>query len=212
METQKIINFLNNTDNEKLKICNKKWYVIDSESEGNYSKDDSIKFLTRSIESSLCDYSDAYILFTGNITATPNAATQAVFKIVHHLKIVEQINDTFVDYANFINISMPIFNLIEYSDNYSDTSGSLWGFKRDEIVNNAGVTNDDNAPSFKYKASIIGNTEDNGRKNGVKIAVPLKYLSNFWKSLEIPLINCKVELSLNWIERCLLTVANNAIF
>ena len=107
---------------------------------------------------------------------------------------------------------MPIFNLIEYSDNYSDTSGSLWGFKRDEIVNNAGVTNDDNAPSFKYKASIIGNTEDNGRKNGVKIAVPLKYLSNFWKSLEIPLINCKVELSLNWIERCLLTVANNAIF
>ena len=212
METQKIINFLNNTDNEKLKICNKKWYVIDSESEGNYSKDDSIKFLTRSIESSLCDYSDAYILFTGNITATPNAATQVVFKIVHHLKIVEQINDTFVDYANFINITMPIFNLIEYSDNYSDTSGSLWGFKRDEIVNNAGVTNDDNAPSFKYKASIIGNTEDNGRKNGVKIAVPLKYLSNFWKSLEIPLINCKVELSLNWIERCLLTVANNAIF
>ena len=212
METQKIINLLNGSDNENSKFATKKWYVIDSESKGNYSKDDPITFLTRSIESSLCDYSDAYILFTGNITATPNAATQVVFKIVHHLKIVEQINDTFVDYANFINITMPIFNLIEYSDNYSDTSGSLWGFKRDEIVNNAGVTNDDNAPSFKYKASIIGNTEDNGRKNGVKIAVPLKYLSNFWKSLEIPLINCKVELSLNWIERCLLTVANNAIF
>ena len=81
METQKIINFLNNTDNEKLKICYKKWYVIDSESEGNYSKDDSIKFLTRSIESSLCDYSDAYILFTGNITAIPiNAAAEIVFK------------------------------------------------------------------------------------------------------------------------------------
>ena len=103
---------------------------------------------------------------------------------------------------------MSMYNLIEYSDNYSDISGSLWGFKRDEIVNNADVSNDDNAPSFKYKASIIGNTEDNGRKNGVKIAVPLKYLSNFWKSLEIPLINCKVELSLNWIERCLLSVAN----
>ena len=66
------------------------------------------------------------------------------------------------------------------------------------------MSNDDNAPSFKYKASIIGNTEDNGRKNGVKIAVPLKYLSNFWRSLEMPLINCKVELSLNWIERCVL--------
>ena len=55
--------------------------------------------------------------------------------------------------------------------------------------------NDDKAPSFKYKASVIGNTEDNGRKNGVKIAVPLKYLSNFWRSLEMSLINCKVELS-----------------
>ena len=90
---------------------------------------------------------------------------------------------------------MPLYNLIEYSDNCSDTSGSLWGFRRDEIVNNADVSNDDNAPSFKYKASIIGNTEDNGRKNGVKIAVPLKYLSNFWRSLEMPLISCKTELS-----------------
>ena len=87
---------------------------------------------------------------------------------------------------------MPMCNLIEYSDNYSDTSSTLWGFKRDEIVNNADVSNDDNAPSFKYKASIIGDTGDNGRKNGVKIAVPLKYLSNFWRSLEMPLINCKV--------------------
>ena len=72
---------------------------------------------------------------------------------------------------------MPIYNLIEYSDNNSDTSGSLWGFKRDEIDNNAEVTNDDNAPSFKYKASLIGNTD--GTKKVVKIAVPLKYLSNF---------------------------------
>ena len=108
-----------------------------------------------------------------------------------------EINDTFVDFADFINIAMPIYNLIEYNDNYSDISGSLWGFKKDEIVDNADASNDDNAPSFKYKASIIGNTEGNGRKNGVKIAVPLKYLSNFWRLLEMPLINCKVELSLN---------------
>ena len=86
-------------------------------------------------------------------------------------------------------------NLIEYSDNYSDTSRSLWQFKRDEIIDNAYVTND-NAPSFKYKASLIDDTENNGTKNGVKIAAPLKYLSNFWRSLEMPLINCKVELSL----------------
>ena len=71
------------------------------------------------------------------------------------------------------------------------------------------MTND-NAPSFKYKANLIGNTEANGTKNGVKIAVPLKYLTNFWRSLEMRLINCKVELSLKWYERCLLTAANTA--
>ena len=77
------------------------------------------------------------------------------------------------------------------------------------------MTNDNNAPSFKYKASIIGNTENNGTKNGVKIAVQLKYLSNFCRSLEMPLINCKIELSLKWIENCVLTSsanANKAIF
>ena len=104
-----------------------------------------------------------------------------------------------------------MYNLIEYSDNYSDTLASLWNFKRDEIVDNANVTND-NAPSFKYKANVIGNTENDETKNGVKIAVPQKYLSNFWRSLEMPLINCKVELSLKWYERCLLTAATTATF
>ena len=89
---------------------------------------------------------------------------------------------------------MPMYYLIEYSVNYSSTSGSLWHFGRDETINNADVTNDDNAPSLKHKASLIGNTENNGTKNGVKIAVPLKYLSNFWRLLEMPLINCKVEI------------------
>ena len=121
-----------------------------------------------------------------------------------------EINETFVDEAVHINTAMPMYNLIEYSDNYSDTSGSLWQFKRDEIINNADVTNDNNAPSFKYKANLIGNTENNGTKNGVKIAVPLKYLSNFWRSLEMPLINCKVELSLKWYENCILSSAGTA--
>ena len=111
-------------------------------------------------------------------------------------------NDTFVDYADFINIAMPMHNLIEYSDNYSDTSGRLWNFKRD-----ANVTNDDNAPSLKYKANLITETEADGTEKGVKIAVPLKYLSNFWRSLEMPLINCKVELSLKWFENSVLTKA-----
>ena len=204
METQKIVNLLNGSDNENSKFATKKWYIIDSESNGNYSKDEEIKFLTRSIESSLCNYSDAYILVTGNIAVTRTiaaaggnpvqrkqpltAATQVLFKnCAPFEKCSTEIDGTLVDEADFINITMPMYNLIEYSDNYSDTSGSLWQFKRDEIVNNADVSND-NAPSFKYKASLIGNTEANGTKNGVKIAVPLKYLSNFWRSLEISLI------------------------
>ena len=88
-----------------------------------------------------------------------------------------------------------MYNLIEYSDNYSDTSGSLCNFKRDEIIGNINVTNDDSS-SFKYKSNLVGDTDaDGANKENVKIAVSLKYLSNFWRSLEMPLINCKVEIS-----------------
>ena len=107
------------------------------------------------------------------------------------------------------NITMPIYNLIEYSNNYSDISGSLWQFKRDEIIGNFSFTNN-NSSSFKYKSNLIGNTDADGdirKKEGVKIAVPLKYLSNFWRSLEIPFINCKVELSLKWHESYILSNA-----
>ena len=89
-----------------------------------------------------------------------------------------EINGTRVDEPKFINITMSMYNLIEYSDNYSDTSGSLWGFKRDEINTDANVCTA-NSSSFKYKSSIIGNTEAYETKNGLKIAAPLKYLSNF---------------------------------
>ena len=103
------------------------------------------------------------------------AITQVAFKnCVPFQKCLTEIDGTLVDEANFINITMPMYNLIKYSDNCSDTSGSLWRFKRDDVANNANVTNDDNAPSFKYKGSNIGNTENNGTKNGVKIVVPLK--------------------------------------
>ena len=214
MEAKKIVNLLNGTDNDKSKFATKKWYIIDSESNGNYSQNDEIKFLTRSIESSLFYYSVTYILVTGNITATPNnTATQVVFKnCARFEKCRTEINETFIDEATHINITMPMYNLIDYSHNYSDTSGSLWHFKRDGITNDADVTNDGNAPSFKHKASLIGDTGNNRRKNGIKIAVSLKYLSNFWRSLEMPLINCKVELSLKWYERCLLTATTTATF
>ena len=106
-----------------------------------------------------------------------------------------------------------MYNLVEYSDNYSDTSGSLWHFNKDEQPkeNNQNLSNlsADNSWSFKYKSNLIGIFPNGGRKNGVKIVVPLKNLSNFWKSLEMPLINCKIEVSLTWNQNCILSnVAN----
>ena len=102
---------------------------------------------------------------------------------------------------------MAMYNFIKYSDNYSDSSRSLWDFKRDDVVNNEDVTNGDNALSIKYKANLIATTNADGVKKGVKIAVPLKYVSRFWRSLETPLINCKGEHSLKWIEHRVLTTA-----
>ena len=166
METQKVVNLLNGSDNENSKFATKKWYIIDSESKGNYSHENPIKFLTKSIESSLCDYSDTYILVTGDFAVkrrnnddTNNIditqATQVVFKNCAPYNKCRTDEE-----GGFINITMPMYKLIEYSDNYSDTSGSLWNFKRDEIINNADVTNDDNASSFTYKANLIGNMEE----------------------------------------------------
>ena len=213
METQKIENLLDSSENEYPKFATttttkteRKLYVVDSESKYVYSHGNQIKVLTSLLESSLCDYSDAYILVTGNITATPNnAATQVVFKnCAPFEKCRTEINETFVDDAQHINIAMPMYNLIEYSDNYSDTSGSLWQFKRDEIEGDVDLTVDgnhipNNSSLFKYKSSLTSN------RNGVKIAAPLKYLRNFWRSLEMPLINCKVELSLSWDPACVLS-------
>ena len=78
METKKIVNLFNGLDDEDSKFATKKWYVIDSESKNNYSDEDPIKFLTKSLESSLCDYSDAYILVTGNINVTGGDANKKV--------------------------------------------------------------------------------------------------------------------------------------
>ena len=130
METQKIISLLGNTENEDCTFTTKKWYIIDSEYKGNYSQQNPIRFLTNSLESSLCDYSDAYILVKGNITVTGgNNNTKVAFKnCAPFNKCRTEINETFVDETDIINITMPMYNLLQYSDSYSDTSGSLWNF------------------------------------------------------------------------------------
>ena len=169
METQKIVNLLNDTDNENSKFVTKKWNIINSESKGNYLPDNRITFLTSSLESSLCDYSAAYVLVKGNITVTGgNANTKVAFKNVHHLKNAEQKTMRLLLMKQNILILI-MCNLIEYSDNYSDTSGSLCQFKRDEQPkeNNGDLSNanTDNSLSFKYKSNLNGTVPNGGRKN-----------------------------------------------
>ena len=147
----------------------------------------------------------------GNINVTgSDANTKVAFKNCAPFKNCRtEINGTFIDKAEQINITMPMYNLIEYSDNYSDSSENLWRFKRDEIEGNNDLTVD-NLSSFKYKWNIIGNLSVVGTKNNVKIVLPLKYLNNFWRSLEILLINCRVELSLGLYQKCILSSAGNS--
>ena len=218
METQK----LNDSSNEESKFATKKWYAIDNQTaKDKYSQNNSLKFETESVKSSLCDYSDTFILVTGDITVTRNNDTYVAFKNCapfHTWKI--EINDVFIDEASHIYIAMPMYSLIEYSDNYSDTSGNLWQFRNDEVQdsnvdlavhNNNGIFN---SQSFKYKAAPVGKTANavnnsNSSVKNTKIIALLKYLSNFWRSIEIPLINCKIHLELNWIEGCILSSAGS---
>ena len=119
--------------------------------------------------------------------------------------------------AENLDIVMPMYNLIEYSDDYQDSSATLYQYKRDELPEANAIANltVDNSNSFKYKVSLLGNpvVADNIAKRSVKVVVPLKYLSNFFRSLEMPLINCKIKLNLTWKKECVLsTDTGNAVF
>ena len=96
-----------------------------------------------------------------------------------------------------------MYNLIEYSNNYAKTSGSLWQYYKDD-------PNDDivRSESFKSKIKITGKTAADGNTKDVQIIVPLKYLNNFWRTLEMPLINCEVNLLLTWSKDCVISSAN----
>ena len=128
-----------------------------------------------------------------------------------------EINDEHVDTAENLDITMPMYNLIEYSDNYQDSSATLYQYKRDEPPE-ANAFNDlttDTSSSFKYKVSLLGNplVANNIARINVKVVVPLKYLSNFFRSLEMPLINCKIKSNLTWKKECVLsTDDSNAVF
>ena len=126
-------------------------------------------------------------------------------------RCVTHIDDEHIETAENLDITMPMYNLLEHSDNYADFSGSLYQFKRDESPmnnNNPLKITLNKSSSFKYKASLLERATDadgNDRSlKDAKIVVPLKYPSNFFRSLEMPLINCKIHFELNWNNNCIM--------
>ena len=218
MEYQKIANLLDdNKSNQPSKFRTKNLVEINYESRGTYNVNSQIKFKTKMLKSSLCDYSDAYILVKGTITieaaGADAAARQAderdkgvIFKNCAPFTIcISKLNNTQVDNAKDIDIVIPMYNLIEHSDNYAKTSGSLWQYYRDEPNNDLA-----DSESFKFKVKIIGKTPAADNEKDVEIMVPLKYLINFWRTLELPLINCEINVILTWSSTCVITNSTGA--
>ena len=141
MEYQKIANLIDDTSNQSSKFRTRNWVEINDESRGAYNVNSQIKFKTIMLKSSLCDYSDAYILVKGTISVTNTAAADAaanntnkkvIFKnCARFTNCINEVNNTQIDNAKDIDIVMPMYNLIEYSDNYAKTTGSLWQYCED---------------------------------------------------------------------------------
>ena len=212
MENQTIINLLHKDDIGSKHFATKKWYIINDENNTNYGENkntgennpDTIKYDTRVLKPNLCDYTEVYILVDGTIrAAAANANTRLALKnCAPFTKCNLEINDEHVDTAENLDIVIPMYNLIEYSDNYQDSSATLYQYKRDEPPEGDPIPNlaVGNSSYFKYKVELLGDpvVANNIARRNVKVVVPLKYLSNFFRSLEMPLINCKIKLNLTW--------------
>ena len=199
-----------------------------------YNENKSIRFKTPMLRSNLCDYSDSYILVKGTITVTaPGANNNAnnvrdkrnrplIFKNnAPFVSCITRINNELIEDADDLDIIMPMYNLLEYSKNYRKTMGSLYNHYRDELNNDADDNNFGNikvinSNTFKYKNKITGNTYNvnagaqgyDVNKNStqkVELDIPLKYLGNFWRELNIPLNSCEVSLELKWDKNCIIT-------
>ena len=225
MEHQKILNLLNEASDYKfVKI---KWNIVNNQSNTNYDAGNEIIYSTEVLRSNLCDYNNGYILVRGDIiTKAHNNPLQVAFtNFAPFIKCITKIDGTIIDDVEDLDLVMLMYNLIEHISNYSDTTGSLWFYSKDEATKFNVITANSNAfKSFEYKAKLLGNTVADGDNSILKnatIAVPSKYLNGFWRSLEMPLINYRVELKFRWTKHCVLASAgvendkadsNNIIF
>ena len=221
-------------ENEQLSKFVTREYVRVNSLSNTYNENKSIRFKTPMLRSNLCDYSDAYILVKGKITVTAPGANNGANNIrdkrnrplilknnAPFVSCITRINGELIEDADDLNIVMSMYNLLEYSKKYRKTIGSLYNYYTDELSDDADDNNFDNikvvnSNTFKYKNKITGNTYnvDAGaqgydvNKNGtqeVELAVPLKYLGNFWRALNIALISGEVSLELKWDKNCIIT-------
>ena len=227
-------------ENEKLPKFVTREYVRVNSLSNTYNENKSIRFKTPMLRSNLCDYSDAYILVKGTITVTAPGANNGANNIrdkrnrplilknnAPFVSCITRINGELIEDADDLDIVMSMYNLLEYSKNYRKTIGSLYNYYRDELSDDADDKNFDNikavnSNTFKYKNKIIGNTYNvdasaqgyDVNKNGtqeVELAIPLKYLGNFWRALNIPLISCEVSLELKWDKNCVTSLEQRDI-
>ena len=223
MEYDKINNLLLSEDNESEKLSKfvtRKYVKVDNLS-NTYNENKSIRFKTPILRSNLCDYSDAYISVKGTITVTAPGANNNANNIrdkrnkllilknnAPFVLCITRINGELFEDADDLDIVMSMYNL-------------LYNYYRDELSDDADDNNFDdikvvNSNTFKYKNKITGNTYNvdagaqgyDANKNGtqeVELDIPLKYLGNFWRALNIPLISCEVSLELKWNKNCVIT-------
>ena len=185
MEYQKIANLLDNASSQQSRFRVRNWVEVNDDSRGTYTNAD-IKYKTTTLKSYLCDYADAYIFVKGAITITRAGDDAAARQLDERNKgvifkncatfneCISRINNTDIDNAQDVDIVMPMYDLNEYSDNYSKTSGSLWKYYKDDPNDSMSQSE-----SFKSKIKITGKTPVDGNTKHVEILVPRKYLSNF---------------------------------
>ena len=209
MKYDKVNNLFLSEDNESEKLSKfvTREYVRVNSLSDTYNENKSIRFKTPMLRSNLCDYSDAYILVKSTITVTAPGVNNNANNIRDNrnrpvilknnalfVSCITRINSELIEDADDLDIVMSMYNLLEYSKNYRKV----------------------NSNTFKYKNKIIGNTYNvnagadgyDVNKNGtqeVELAIPLKYLGNFWRALNIPLISCEVSLELKWDKSCVIT-------
>ena len=234
MEYDKINNLLLSEDNESEQLSKfvTREYVEVNSLLNTDNENKSIRFKTPTLRSNLCDYSDAYLLVKGTITVNGivNGAENEILRRNRPLILknnapfvscMTKINNVFIEDADDLDIIMPMYSLLEYSKNYRKTIGSLYNYYRDKLSddnnpNNFLNTNVVNPNTFKYKNKITGNTYNEAEgadghdanrvgKQDLELAIPLKYLGNFWRALNIPLISCEAFLELKWNKNCVIT-------